>query len=90
VVRGLHADRHVALRIAVRRAGPAVLASSATVVLGLGLLLADINSMRSLGAVCAIGGPTAKTMDTAAAAERDAWVVIPAVLIVAATVSSAA
>lgn len=51
-----HADRHAAMQRAVRRASPAILASSATVVLGLGcLLLADINSTRSLGAVCAIG-----------------------------------
>ncbi len=51
-----HADRHVAMRRAIRRAGPAILASSATVVLGLScLLLADINSTRSLGAVCAVG-----------------------------------
>jgi RND superfamily putative drug exporter len=51
-----HADRHVAMRIALRRASPAILASSATVVLGLScLLFADINSTRSLGAVCAIG-----------------------------------
>jgi len=52
----LRADRHAAMRIAVRRASPAILASSATVVLGLScLLLAEINSTRSLGAVCAIG-----------------------------------
>ncbi|HYJ69504.1 MAG TPA: MMPL family transporter [Nocardioidaceae bacterium] len=49
-------DRHAAMRQAIRRAGPAILASSATVVLGLScLMLADINSTRSLGAVCAIG-----------------------------------
>jgi RND superfamily putative drug exporter len=51
-----YADRHAAMRRAIHRAGPAILASSATVVLGLGcLLLADINSTRSLGSVCAIG-----------------------------------
>ncbi|MGI8985566.1 MAG: MMPL family transporter [Nocardioidaceae bacterium] len=49
-------DRHVAMAAAVRRAGPAILASAATVVLGLScLLLADLNSTRSLGAVSAIG-----------------------------------
>ncbi len=52
----LYADRHAAMQRAIRRAAPAILASSATVVVGLGcLLLADINSTRSLGAVSAIG-----------------------------------
>jgi putative drug exporter of the RND superfamily len=51
-----HVDRHAAMRAAIRRAGPAILASSATVVAGLScLLLADINSTRSLGAVGAVG-----------------------------------
>jgi putative drug exporter of the RND superfamily len=51
-----HADRHAAMAAAMRRAGPAILASSATVVLGLTCLsLAALNSTRSLGAVCAIG-----------------------------------
>jgi RND superfamily putative drug exporter len=49
-------DRHVAMGVALRRSAPAVSASAATVVLGmLCLLLADTNSTRSLGAVCAIG-----------------------------------
>jgi len=49
-------DRHAAMAAAVRRTAPAVLASSGTVVLGLGcLLLADITSTRSLGAVGAVG-----------------------------------
>jgi putative drug exporter of the RND superfamily len=52
----LHADRHVAMRRAIRRAGPAILASAATVVAGLScLMLADINSTRGLGAVSAVG-----------------------------------
>jgi putative drug exporter of the RND superfamily len=52
----LYADRHAAMRRAIRRAGPAILASASTVVLGLScLMLADINSTRSLGAVCALG-----------------------------------
>lgn len=51
-----HADRHRAMTLAMRRATPAIAASAATVVLGLScLMLADINSTRSLGAVCAIG-----------------------------------
>jgi RND superfamily putative drug exporter len=51
-----HHDRHDAMALAVRRAGPAILASAATVVLGLSvLMLADMNSTRSLGAVLAIG-----------------------------------
>ena len=46
----------MALTIAVRRSLAPVLASAATVVLGLCcLLLADINATRSLGAVCAVG-----------------------------------
>lgn len=51
-----HVDRHRAMTLALRRATPAIAASAATVVLGLScLMLADINSTRSLGAVCAIG-----------------------------------
>lgn len=49
-------DRHAAMAAASRRAAPAIAASAATVVLGLAcLMLADINSTRSLGAVCAVG-----------------------------------
>jgi RND superfamily putative drug exporter len=49
-------DRLVALARAVRRSLAPVLASAATVVLGLCcLLLADMNATRSLGAVCAVG-----------------------------------
>ncbi|MFJ9657507.1 MMPL family transporter [Streptomyces griseoflavus] len=51
-----HEDRHAAMRIALRRAFPAVLASAATVAAGLLCLgLADINSSRSMGLVGAIG-----------------------------------
>ncbi|POX55969.1 hypothetical protein C3489_07360 [Streptomyces sp. Ru71] len=51
-----HEDRHVAMRRALNRAGPAVLASGATVVLSmLVLLVAEMNSTRGLGPVAAIG-----------------------------------
>lgn len=49
-------DHRVALRAAVRHAGPAILASNLTVVLALStLLLASIPSTRSLGALAAAG-----------------------------------
>ena len=52
----LHADRYVAIGAALRRSVAPIAASAATVVLGLCcLLLADLNNIRSLGAVCAIG-----------------------------------
>jgi RND superfamily putative drug exporter len=52
----LHADRHEAMTEAVHRAGPAVLASGGTVVLGmLCLMAADMNSTAGLGPVAAIG-----------------------------------
>jgi putative drug exporter of the RND superfamily len=51
-----HADRHVAMAVALRRAGPAIVASAGTVTVGLlCLLLADLNSNRSLGGVGALG-----------------------------------
>jgi putative drug exporter of the RND superfamily len=51
-----HADRHEAMAVAVRRAGPAIVASAATVILGmLCLLFAETNSTASLGPVAAIG-----------------------------------
>lgn len=51
-----HEDRHAAMRIAVRRSFPAVLASAATIAVGLLCLgLADINSSRSMGLAGAIG-----------------------------------
>ncbi|MET7702682.1 MMPL family transporter [Streptomyces sp. NPDC005485] len=51
-----HEDRHVAMAVALRKAGPAIIASGATVVAGLlCLAVADINSSRSLGLVGAVG-----------------------------------
>jgi len=51
-----HEDRHEAMTLALNRAGPAVLASGATVVLSmLVLLVAEMNSTRGLGPVAAIG-----------------------------------
>ncbi|WP_371100514.1 MMPL family transporter [Streptomyces sp. PU_AKi4] len=51
-----HEDRHEAMRVALRRSGPAVLASAATIAVGLSCLaFADINSSRSLGLVGAVG-----------------------------------
>ncbi|PZS03996.1 MAG: hypothetical protein DLM56_07805, partial [Pseudonocardiales bacterium] len=50
------ADRHEAMAIALRRAGPAIIASSATVILGLlCLLAAHLSSNHDLGPVCAVG-----------------------------------
>ncbi|WP_274556001.1 MMPL family transporter [Streptomyces spiramyceticus] len=51
-----HEDRHEAMALALHRAGPAVLASGATVVLGmLVLIFAEMNSTSGLGPVAAIG-----------------------------------
>ncbi|MGW2013744.1 MMPL family transporter [Streptomyces sp. NPDC001927] len=51
-----HEDRHTAMRIALRRSGPAILASAGTIAVGLACLaLADINSSRSMGLVGAVG-----------------------------------
>ncbi|MEU1317665.1 MMPL family transporter [Streptomyces tibetensis] len=51
-----HEDRHEAMGLALHRAGPAVLASGATVVLSmLVLLAAEMNSTSGLGPVAAIG-----------------------------------
>ncbi|MGR8011674.1 MMPL family transporter [Streptomyces hypolithicus] len=51
-----HDDRHEAMALALHRAGPAVLASGATVVLGmLVLVFAEMNSTSGLGPVAAIG-----------------------------------
>ncbi|GAA1390472.1 MMPL family transporter [Kitasatospora putterlickiae] len=51
-----HEDRHEAMAFALHRAGPAILASSATVVVSmLCLLVAEMNSTSGLGPVCAIG-----------------------------------
>ncbi|MGH2534447.1 MAG: MMPL family transporter [Thermomicrobiales bacterium] len=51
-----HEDKHEAMQLALRRAGPAILASSATVMVGmLCLLAAELNSNRGLGPVAAAG-----------------------------------
>ncbi|MER0244568.1 MMPL family transporter [Streptomyces sp. HSW2009] len=51
-----HHDRHQAMRVALRRCGPAVLASAGTIAVGLACLaFADVNSSRSLGLVGAVG-----------------------------------
>jgi RND superfamily putative drug exporter len=51
-----HADRHQAMAVALHRAGPAIIASASTVVLSLlCLLVAELNSTKSLGPVMAIG-----------------------------------
>jgi putative drug exporter of the RND superfamily len=51
-----HEDRHEAMRIALRRAGPAVVASGTTVIAALlCLTIAEVNATRGLGPVSAIG-----------------------------------
>src|SRR5215218_492073 len=51
-----HADRHEAMAVALGRATPAIIASAATVILSLlTLLVAELNSTKSLGPVMAIG-----------------------------------
>jgi RND superfamily putative drug exporter len=51
-----HDDRHEAMAVALRRAGPAIIASAGTVIVGLlTLLVAELNSTASLGPVLAIG-----------------------------------
>jgi putative drug exporter of the RND superfamily len=51
-----HHDRHVAMSVALHRAGPAILASAGTVIVGmLCLLVAETNSTKGLGPVAAIG-----------------------------------
>ncbi|MGI8648706.1 MAG: hypothetical protein DLM55_02860 [Acidimicrobiales bacterium] len=51
-----HADRHEAMALALHRAAPAIIASGATVSLGmLCLVVADLNSTQGLGPVAAIG-----------------------------------
>jgi RND superfamily putative drug exporter len=51
-----HEDKHEAMALALHRAGPAVLASGATVTIGLlCLLVAELNSTRGLGPVGAAG-----------------------------------
>ena len=52
----LHQDRHEAMAVALRRAGPAVIASAGTVIVSLlTLTIAELNSTKSLGPVLAIG-----------------------------------
>jgi RND superfamily putative drug exporter len=51
-----HHDRHEAMAVALHRAGPAIVASAATVAIGmLCLLFADMNSTKGLGPVLAVG-----------------------------------
>jgi RND superfamily putative drug exporter len=51
-----HEDRHEAMAVALRRAGPAVIASAGTVILSLlTLSVAELNSTKSMGPVLAIG-----------------------------------
>jgi putative drug exporter of the RND superfamily len=51
-----HHDRHEAMAEALHRAGPAIIASASTVIVGmLCLLVAEMNSTQSLGPVLAIG-----------------------------------
>jgi len=51
-----HQDRHEAMAVALHRAGPAIIASGATVVISmLCLLIAQTNSTKGLGPVAAIG-----------------------------------
>jgi RND superfamily putative drug exporter len=51
-----HSDRHDAMALALHRAGPAIVASAATVAIGMSILtLAEVNSTSGLGPVAAIG-----------------------------------
>ena len=51
-----HEDRHAAMAVALRRAGPAIVASAGTVIISLlTLTIAELNSTKSLGPVLAIG-----------------------------------
>jgi putative drug exporter of the RND superfamily len=51
-----HPDRHQAMAVALGRAAPAIIASAATVILSLlTLLVAELNSTKSLGPVMAVG-----------------------------------
>jgi RND superfamily putative drug exporter len=51
-----HRDRHEAMALALHRAGPAIIASAATVAIGMSCLtLAEMNSTSGLGPVAAIG-----------------------------------
>jgi RND superfamily putative drug exporter len=51
-----HEDRHEAMAVALRRAGPAIIASGGTVILSLlTLAVAELNSTKGMGPVLAIG-----------------------------------
>jgi RND superfamily putative drug exporter len=51
-----HQDRHEAMAVALRRAGPAIIASAGTVIASLlALLVAELNSTKGMGPVLAIG-----------------------------------
>jgi RND superfamily putative drug exporter len=51
-----HEDRHEAMALALHRAGPAIIASAATVAIGMSILtLAELNSTSGLGPVAALG-----------------------------------
>jgi RND superfamily putative drug exporter len=51
-----HEDRHEAMAVALRRAGPAIIASAGTVILSLlTLMIAELNSTKGMGPVLAIG-----------------------------------
>jgi RND superfamily putative drug exporter len=51
-----HEDRHEAMMLALHRAGPAIIASAATVAIGMSILtLAELNSTSGLGPVAALG-----------------------------------
>src|SRR6266851_1057279 len=51
-----HEDRHEAMAVAMRRAGPAIIASAGTVILSLlTLVVAELNSTKGMGPVLAIG-----------------------------------
>jgi RND superfamily putative drug exporter len=51
-----HSDRHEAMAFALHRAGPAIIASAATVAIGMSCLtLAEMNSTSGLGPVAALG-----------------------------------
>src|SRR3954447_4518483 len=51
-----HEDRHEAMMMALHRAGPAIIASAATVAIGMSILsVAEVNSTSGLGPVAALG-----------------------------------
>ncbi len=51
-----HEDRHEAMRLALRRAGPAIVASGLTVIAALlCLTIAEVNGTAGLGPICAMG-----------------------------------